>query len=226
MSKSKRSETPIALVLLCLFCLGGCPMLIEIPYPVEARSIRTEDLTPPGDLYVTLGPRMLIEDVGQRLERRVPNSEFVDPLAFRDVAFPDGGWSVADLTDPDVCSRVNGALSVRYAVLLEVGPQTDRDRERSVFFGLGETGYDTEESVLSALIVDMGRSEILCRAESSASGKEVFLLTWAGGYATNPVTEQAVLAGLSDTIADLFMQQHETGSLRFTVLAVEPRYLE
>ena len=179
-----------------------------------------------GDLYVTLGPRVLIEDVGRRLERRVPNSEFVDSLVFRDVAFPDGGWSVADLLDPDVCARVNGVLSVRYVVLLEVGPRADRDQERSVFFGLGETGYDTEESALSALVVDMGDSEIICRVASSASGKELFLLTWVGGYATNPVTEPAVLASLSNTIADLFMQTQESVPLRFTVLALEPRYLE
>jgi hypothetical protein len=193
---------------------------------VEARNLRSEDLDSLGDVYVTLGPRVLIEQFGELLEKRLANSRLVDPLTFRDTAFPEGGWSLTELISPALCKHVRETLSVRYAVLLEAGPRMEPDRERSVFFGIGVSGYHTEESALSAIIVDLGSSELICRVASSASGKELFLVTWAGGYATDPITESAVLTGLSDSVAEVLMEQDTAEPLAFTVLAVEPLYMQ
>ena len=222
--RSMPRRAKILLMVFFLFCAGGCAVIIPIPYPVEARNIRTDEIASLDGLYVTLGPRILIEQFGELLEEQLANSKQVDPLTFRDSAFPNGGWFLSELMRPSVCNRVRESLSVRYLVLLETRPQTDPDGERSVFFGLGATGYDTEESALSAILVDMGNSEFLCRIASSASGKELFFVTWAGGYTTDPFTESAVLAGLSDSIAEELKAQHDAEPGVFAVLAVEPRY--
>jgi hypothetical protein len=220
------SKPKILLMILFVFCAGGCPVMVPIPYPVEARNVRSDELKSLDGLYVTLGPRTLIEKFGALLEERLADSKQIDPLTFRDSAFPKGGWFLSELIHPALCDRVRESLSVRYVVLLDVGPQIDPDRRRSVFFGLGTTGYDTEESALSAIVVDLGNSEVLCRVASFASGKEFFFVTWAGGYATDPFTESAVLTGLSDSIAQVLREQHDMEPVAFTVLAIEPLYTQ
>jgi hypothetical protein len=44
-----------------------------------------------GQIYITVGPRELIDNVSKRIVKQNPNIEIVDPLTFRDTAFPAGG---------------------------------------------------------------------------------------------------------------------------------------
>ena len=68
--------------------LAGC---IIVPYPVSSEDARVDEVQIAGEVYVTVGPRKLLEEVSKKITEHNHNIEIVDPLEFRDTAFPVGG---------------------------------------------------------------------------------------------------------------------------------------
>jgi hypothetical protein len=208
----------LLVVVLASLNIPGC-LVVPVPFPVEAETTVVEGAKVTG--YLSVGPRRLIEDIALRIETFDDRIEAVDPIVFRDMAFPDGGWSIAELLKDDTCTFLRKSSGVRFLVLLVVGPpQRDRE-EKTISLGLGATGYATEKSQLSAVLVDFDNGKIVCQIDSTATGRELFFVTWAGGYATNAITEPSVKSALAQAIATRLLYDAGESVVKVAVLAAE-----
>ena len=205
-------------VVLVSLKISGC-LVVPIPYPVEAETTVVEGVKITG--YLSVGPRRLIEDIALRIEKFDERIEAVDPIVFRDMAFPDGGWSIAELLKDDNCTSLRKSSGVRFLVLLVVGPPQRDQKEKTVSLGLGATGYATEKSQLSAVLVDFDNSKVVCQIDSTATGRELFFVTWAGGYATNAITEPSVKNALAQAIATRLRYEAGESVVKVAILAAE-----
>lgn len=211
---------PVSVLAVVTVALGmsGC-LIVPVPYPVEAETTVVQGAKVTG--YLSVGPRRLIDDIAASIETYDDRIEAVDPLDFRDMAFPHGGWSISELLEDDVCTSLRQMSGVRFLVLLVVGPPHAFQQEKTVQFGLGATGYATEKSSLSAVVVDLDNGEIVCQIDSTATGKELFFVTWAGGYATNAITEPSVKDTLARAIAIRLRQRAGENRVKAAILAAE-----
>ena len=196
---------------------------VFIPYPVKPDVVQSEAITLSAEhTMVTLSPRKLLEKIAKEIQGADDNIEVVDGLTFRDLAFPDGDWTLSRLLERDVCERVREQLDVAYLVL--VGPMTFEEGEPKGHFLLSIGGYgaaqvDTE-STLSAVIVDLQTQETVCQVTSEAHGKQ----TWAGLFyfvVTIPMTDPAAIRGLGDGVAKAITERAGAEPIRIAVMAGE-----
>ena len=75
---------------------SGCAI---VPYPVNPEVDRFDNVHLAGDTLVTVGPRVALEKVSERIEKKNSKVEVIDPILFRDSAFPQGGWQLEELLD-------------------------------------------------------------------------------------------------------------------------------
>jgi hypothetical protein len=79
----------------------------------------------------------------------------------------------------------------------------------------------SEESTLGALVIDLRRGTLLSQLSASSSGKGGMLYYVIFMVATDPMTESAVIKGLSESIARTLENESHEGGLRIAVLAGE-----
>jgi len=203
---------------LTMLPLGACAVL---PYPVTPEIARTAEVDLPETVYVTVGPRRLLARMSEAIRKETPRIEIVDALEVRDAAFPDGGWSLQELLGSGRCGALAERLGVRYLVLL--GPLQTRLGEEKGFFiplALGAQSQ-TEDRSIGSLIVDLQRSELVCRLTASASGTQRVFHYVVILVGTLPRTEAAVIDGMAKAIASELGSLVPEGPLRIAVLAAE-----
>ena len=98
-----------------LLSIVGC---VVVPYPVSHETTQEKEVEITDEVQVTVGPRKIIEEVSGHVVKHNPNIELVDPLEFRDVAFPSGNWSLQELMKPENRTRVADKFDMQYLVLL------------------------------------------------------------------------------------------------------------
>lgn len=209
---------PQFLTVVMILHMAGC---VIVPYPVSHETVRTDVVEITSQIYVTVGPRELIDDVSKRIVKHNPNIELVDPLIFRDTAFPSGNWSLKDLLEPDARTRVVEQLDMQYLVLLT--PMLVEEGEEEGFLiplAIGAMAFP-ENSTLSAIIIDLRSGSVVCQLNSNSSGHGRLLYYVIYIVAADPMTESAVIRGLSESIAETLATESHSGSLRIAVLAAE-----
>lgn len=214
----RRFEVSQFLAAVMIVQLAGC---VIVPYPVSHENVRTDEVEITDQIYVTVGPRKLIDDVSKRIVKHNPNIELVDPLLFRDAAFPAGRWSLNELLEPDTRTRVAEQLDMQYLVLLT--PMLVEEGEEEGFLiplAFGAMAV-SENSTLSAIIIDLRRGSVICQLSSSSSGHGRLLYYVIYIVAADPMTESAVISGLSESIAETLAAESHSGRLRVAVLAAE-----
>lgn len=197
---------------------AGCAVL---PYPVTPETVRTEDVELGERAYVTVGPRRLLARMSEAVIQRDARIELVDPLAFRDAAFPEGGWSLRELLRSERCGRLAETLGIRYLVLL--GPVEAKYGEEKGFFMplvLGAQSQSEDRS-LGALVVDLARGDVACRLTATASGTQRVVHYVIILVGTLPRTEEAVVEGMADAIAKELAARSSPGPIRAALLALE-----
>jgi hypothetical protein len=214
----RRFRLPQLVAAVMLLPIAGC---VVVPYPVSNETVQTDGVDTAGQVYVTVGPRELIDDVSRRIVKLNPNIELVDPLTFRDTAFPEGGWSLQELLESDRCTQVAEQLDMQYLVLLTPAV-VETGEEEGFFFPLliGAMAV-SEDSTLNALIIDLRDRSVVSQLSASSSGRGRMLYYVIIIVAADPMTESAVIRGLSESIAETLAVESHFGSLRIAVLAAE-----
>ena len=138
--------TSIAVILMSM--LQGCAIII--PTPVRPEVQRIDDVVLNEDIYVTIGPRTLLKNVSDQIEKDRQNIIVEDPLLFRDTAFPEGGWLLKEFLDSQRCGEVVSQLGVEYLVL--VGSRTTEEGEFT-FQGEEAHGESPGMRALLALVI-------------------------------------------------------------------------
>lgn len=199
---------------------AGC---VIIPYPVAPDIERIEEVRLAADVVVSAAPRRLLEGVSERLEKANDELTVVDPIAFRDAAFPEGGWRVDDLLQPGRCQAVAKELDVRFLVLIGGGAVRARDEMGIMAPLMMPLGAMTmgETSVLSAVVVDLESGETACRVRSQAEGTGAMFAWVMAVVAIAPMTGSAAERGLARAITDAIADEGVHGPMRVAVLAAE-----
>lgn len=197
--------------------IAGC---VVVPYPVSHETARVDEVEITDQIQVTVGPRELIEDVSSRIVKHNPNIELVDPLTFRDAAFPSGNWSLQELLKPENRTRVAEQLDIQYLVLLTSALVETGEEEGFLIPFLGAMAVP-EDSTLSALIIDLRDGSVITQLSATSSGKGRMLYYVIIIVAADPMTESAVISGLSKSIAETLAAKSHSGKLRIAILAAE-----
>ena len=200
-----------------LLPIAGC---VVVPYPVSNETARVDEVEITDQIHVTVGPRELIENVSRRIVKHNPNIELVDPLTFRDAAFPSGSWSLQELLKPENRTRVAEQLDMQYLVLLTSALVEAGEEEGFLIPFLGAMAVP-EDSTLSALIIDLRHGSVVSQLSAKSSGKVRMLYYVIIMVAADPMTESAVISGLSESIAETLAAESHSGRLRIAILAAE-----
>ena len=214
--RAAKLSGPFSLAVLAAGCL-------IIPHPVPPDVERIEDVRLADDALVSAGPRRLLESISEKLVKQNPELSVVDPIAFRDAAFPEGGWQLRALLKPGRCRHLADALDVRFLVLVGAGAAQAGD-ETGIMMPMGlPAGAMTvsEVSVLSAVLFDLEREEAVCQLRSQAEGTGVMLVWVLAVAATAPMTGRAAEKGLANAIGRALLEEGGRGPLRIAVMAAE-----
>lgn len=224
LSRSRDRSVCLCLCLcFCLFLVLLMSSCVVVPYPVSSDVRRLDDAELNDRLYIHVGPRGLLERVSERIVAETPDIEVIDPMLFRDTAFPEGGWSLHELLKEGRCQQISSNLDVQFLVLLT--PLKFKEGEEQGFFiplAFGAMAFP-EESTLSALIVDLRSGSFLCRLDAASSGSARMLYYVIYIAAADPMTESAVIRDLSEAIGKAISEEMDAEPVRIAVLAASVR---
>ncbi len=213
-----RPSLVAASVSLLALLIGGC--LLPVPLPVRSDVTRIDEVRLSDDVLVSAGPRLLLERLSRRLEKSQPGLTVVDPIAFRDSAFPDGGWRLEELLEPEQRERVGDGLGVRFLVLIGAGVTQVRD-EMGIFLpGLAATAM-RETTVLAAVVFDLDTGLPVCRLRSKAESIGVTLACYIFAVIIDPSTGSSSVEGLADAIAETLAEEAGDTPHRIALMAAE-----
>ncbi len=199
--------------------LTGC---VIVPHPVAPHTERAEEIRLADDILVSVGPRRLLEKITDKVSKRRKDITVVDALTFRDAAFPDGGWQLADLLERGNAARVGSELDVQFLILIGAGNIEKLGEDKGVYVpGLIGLQYTERTSVLSVLVIDLPNAQPVAQYRIEASGK-LGMANWVIFFAIKvPMTESAVLRGLMDALDKSVAVQTGRDKTRIAILAAE-----
>ena len=189
-----------AIPLLCLAVLAlaaGCATNTG-----EVPSSRTSEMLGAGEILLTRGPRQFLQSMESALSEADPGLVIADGTTFRDAAFPDGGWTLAEMLTPAARQRVRQPLSVDYLLLFGPLQHTHGDGggtdtislEMPVAAGVGQP---EEESTLSGLIVDLATGNIVSQVDVTAAGSSAFAIWIIVAAGTDADSGENAMKGMS-----------------------------
>lgn len=198
---------------------AGCAVML----PVEGKpEINLQDNSEDsGNTLVTVGPRRLLNILAQQISASEPKLQSVDPLLFRDTAFPQGGWELAYLLEPEQRFKLVQSLQVDYMVL--ISPLVYKVGDESGFFFPLVAGLQKAEhkSSLSATIYDLTTGSILSRIDVTSKGNErvlYYVLVFTG---TEPHVVTPTIETIGKEIARTIGYANQKTRVRYAVLAAE-----
>ncbi len=214
----KKMPVTIALMM-AIGLLTGC---VIVPHPVAPHIERAEEIRPADDILVSVGPRRLLEKITDKFSKRRKDITVVDALTFRDAAFPDGGWQLADLLERGNAARVGSELDVQFLILIGAANIEKLGEDKGVYVpGLIGLQYTEQTSVLSVLVIDLPNAQPVAQYRIEASGTAGmlnFVIYFAMKF---PMTEAAVLRGLMDALDKSVAVQTGHDETRIAILAAE-----
>ena len=210
----------VALIGICtgFAALSGC---VIVPHPVPADIEHHGQIRVQDGVIVSAGPRRLLEKVSKRIVTGHGDIRLVDAIAFRDAAFPEGGWQLATILDPNGGDAV-AATGTDYLVLIGPGSLTSYGDDKGGYVpALAGVQYAEQTSRLVALVIELASREPVGMYSVEADGTPV-MVTWIVLSAfKHPMTETAVLDGLADTIVAQLRGRSLHSPIRVAVLAAE-----
>jgi len=210
------------MVCVSLLALLVCGCVLPIGYPVRSDVAQIDDVRLADDVLVSVGPRLLLERLSQQLEKSQPALTVVDPIAFRDTAFPEGGWRLEDLLESERRERVTDSLGVRFLVLIGAGAVQVRD-EMGIFLPGLVAMVMNETGVLSAVVFDLGSDLPVYQLRSEAESNAVWLNFYIFAVGAGPMTGSSSEVGLADAIAEALAKEAGHAPLRIALMAAEAR---
>lgn len=208
-----------ALLTAALFMsLGGCVIL---PHPVSETVEKFAEPELDERIVVSAGPIKMIKKVSKHIAKRDDEIEIVDAVGFRDAVFPNGDWRLAKLLDGDASAH-RSTDGVRYVVLIGAEPMTQYGEDKGGYVpALAGVMYSSQTSRLTALVLDIESGQVITTMSAEAQGTPV-MVTWIVVSAIkHPLTDSAVLGGLSEAIVAEIRDHAGNGPLRIAVLAAE-----
>jgi len=194
---------------------------VPIPVPVTPTIEELVVQAPQSDIRVSVGPRRLLEKVSEAVEKEDERIDVVDPLAFRDAAFPEGGWYLRDLLDPQLHPDPGGGLGVRYlAIVKDHGSTEDVWDEARAPMIMGAATY-AERRLLATIVIDLeSRAPVSYgRIDAQGSGGGGFFLIY--GLFLVPKTESGAQSGVASAIVAAVRQNTPVDPVRIAILAGE-----
>lgn len=195
-------------LLAALAVLGGC---VIIPYtpPSETQHERVE-VANPDQVVLSVGPRTFLGKMADELRDEVSRVELLDGQAFIDTAAPEGGLTLALLSQPAARERI-AALGADYLILLgEPGDELLKSWGEVVpylgFYGAAKTTASTR---YWAALIDLQTMQLVEQLTTTATGTDagvglfygIFVVSDTGGSAQKGVVRnlaQALAAGKPD----------------------------
>jgi hypothetical protein len=200
--------------------LSAC---VIIPYSPESEQALSEEVQfPIDDLLVTVGPRKRLEEVSKAISNTSDRISIVDPVEFRDVAFPDGDWRLTRLLEKGTGQRIFQALGVRYLVLMGELKEAVTNEQGGVgiwvgFYGAGSADY---EATLSAILIDLQNERAIYDIQSTAEGAGGGVGLFYGLFIA-PDSVGSAEKGLAHKIVDVLEALEQSEIIRIAVLASE-----
>jgi hypothetical protein len=214
----------------CLLCLllAGC---IVIPHDVEPDIAETDHvILPAEDILLTRGPRRFLEMMEEAVVDADPDIQIVDGMRFRDTAFPEGGWTLAQLQTQATRERLQQALAMDYLLLfgpLEYdhgsveGPNT---LTMGIPVGAG-VGQVDEQSTLSGLVIDLATGRVVSQVDVTAAGSTSFAIWIIVAVGTAPDTGESAIKGMARALATEVRGHTAKPRPRVALLAAEAALL-
>ena len=170
---------------------------------------------------MTVGPRRLLDLLAKQVSALAPRLEPIDPLLFRDTAFPEGGWQLQNLLEPEQRRNIVQSLQVDYLVL--VSPLVYTVGDGDGFFVPLVAGVQSAEhkSSLSATIYDLNSGTALSRIDVTSSGNEnvlYYVVVFAG---TTPHVITPTVEALAKETAKTIENATAKNRIRIAILAAE-----
>jgi hypothetical protein len=216
-SFGRPSSVAVCVSLLALL-IGGC--LLPVPLPVRPDVTRIDEVRISDDVLVSAGPRLLLERLSRRLEKSQPGLTVVDPIAFRDTAFPEGGWRLDELLEPERRERIDDSLGVRFLVLIGAGVTQVRDQIGIFFPGLSAAAM-RETTVLAAVVFDLDTGLPVCRLRSKAESIGVVLGCYIFAVIIDPMTGFSSVEKLAEAIGETLVEEAGHAPGRIALMAAE-----
>lgn len=207
--------------LACLLVLlvTGCG--VAVPTPPTVDVVHSQPVRIYKRAVISVGPRRLLDDLATEIVREYGEIEIVDGLLFRDTAFPEGGWKLETLLQPDVSRQVSEELDVDYLILTgEL--KLDEGEEEGFLVPLLAGAMSVEsESAISAVIMDLRSGELVTRVTCKARGttRLVYYVIFVAGNA--PMIDSGATKGLAREIGKVVTDLSPTGTPRVAILALE-----
>lgn len=214
----------------CLMCLllSGC---IIVPHGVEPDTARSERaVLPEKEILLTRGPRHFLESMETALAEADPALVIVDGMAFRDAAFPEGGWTLAEMLTPAARQRVRQQLSVDYLLLFGPLQYESGEVEGPNTITLGApiaagVGHIDEQSTLSGLIIDLASSDIVSQVDVTAAGSSSFAIWIIVAVGTYAETGESAMRGMAGALATEIRGHSQKPKPSIALLAAEAAQL-
>lgn len=206
-------------LLAALALLGGC---VIIPYTPPSETQREREQVPdPDQILLSVGPRRFLRAMADELSDELPRIEFLDGQAFIDTAAPEGGLTLALLSQDATRERI-AALGADYLILLgEPEDETLKSWGGIVpYIGFYGATKSTEVTRYWAALIDLRTMQLVEQLTTTATGTDagvglfygVFVASDTGGSA-----QKGVVRNLAKTLAE---GKHD-GPIRVVMLARE-----
>lgn len=204
---------------LALSTLTGCAL--TAPVAGKPEITRQDNMPLADNTLVTVGPRRLLELLANQMAAADPGMQPVDPLQFRDTAFPEGGWRLRELLEPDQRARIVQTLQVDYLIL--VSPLVYKVGDENGFFIPLVAGAQSaaHKSSVSATLYDLKSGAALCRIDSTATAQErvfSYVILFTG---TTPHVVKPALDALVKTLVQTIQAAAPYHRTRMAILAAE-----
>lgn len=199
--------------------LTGCA--VSVPTEVKPQVAYQDHPAQEVNALVTVGPRRLLKLLAKLITDSAPRVEVVDPLLFRDTAFPQGGWELGHLLETERRNTVISKLHVDFLIL--ISPFAYKVGGGDGFFIPLVAGAQSAEHkvTLSATIYDMNSGSAVRRIEVTSSGKEhvySYVILFAGNL---PRVVTPTLEQMAKEIIKVIENKTAKNQIRIAVLATE-----
>ena len=218
----KAMKLTIYLRLLIVFGFSMLCACVVIPYTPDTEITRLKGKVPaPSAVKLTIGPRLFLKEMGEKLVSRDKRIQIVPGLEFRDTVFPAGNWTLSTLLSSKTRERVQ-ATQTDY--LVAFGPMQYEEDESGdlMLVGIGFWGIANIEGQadISTVVVDLEKTCVvnLLLAECEASWRGI---GWFFGIFIAPRHERSIEEELADELVRILKAERPEGAIRIVLMAAE-----
>ena len=212
----------IYLRLLIAFGVSMLCACVMVPYTPDTDITRLKGKVPdPSAVKLTIGPRLLLEEMGEKLVSRDKRIQIVPGLEFRDTVFPAGNWTLSTLLAPETRERIK-ATQTDYLVAFGPMQYEEDESDNLMYMGFGFWGIaDIEgQADISTVVVDLKKACVvnLLLADCEASLRGV---GWFFGVFIVPRHEHSIEEELADELVRILKVARPEGAIRIVLMAAE-----